>query len=158
MLDSIAHHVRAGASLHHAFERATDDHPVDGSVIRSNCSLLHALGNTSSDPDEAVVLHSLTVAHALGGPVSSGLQAGVSVLRERAAIRADIAVHSAQARLSARVLTAVPVVFCIWGIGASRSFRAAVGTPVGVTATILGVALNVAGWVAMRFIIDRVGR
>jgi tight adherence protein B len=156
LLDTVARHVRSGHSLASAFDRALAAHPVDGQSIHGGTTLAAAIRGTSTDRDESTVIHSLAMAHALGGPVASGLQAGVSILRERAAVQADIAVHSAQARLSARVLTSVPVAFSLWGTAFSRSFRGAVVTPAGLLAVAAGGILNVAGWASMRRIVRRV--
>jgi tight adherence protein B len=157
LLDTIARHVRSGHSLVSAFERAIAAHPVDGQSIHGGTTLDSVIRGTSTDRDEATVIHSLAVAYALGGPIAAGLQAGVSMLRERAAVHADVAVQSAQARLSARVLTSVPVAFSLWGVAFSRSFRSAVVTPVGLSTVAAGAVLNATGWWSMRRIIGRVG-
>lgn len=158
LLDTVARHVRGGFSLSVAFDQALATHPIAGQAVAPGQSFQRVLRATTRDPDESTVVHSLAVAHSFGGAVSSGLQAAVSVLRERAAVRADIAVHSAQARLSARVLTAVPVVFASWSLVGSRSFRGAVATPAGAVAMLLGAVLNMAGWVWMRRTVARAGR
>lgn len=158
LLDITARHVRSGLSLPAAFHLALQTHPIDGAAIHPDARFHDVVGATTPDPDEATVVHSLAVTHALGGHVSAGLQAGTSVLRERAAVRADIAVHSAQARISARVLTAVPIVFSSWGVLFSRSFRGAVASPAGVVAVVVGVALNTIGWWWMRCIIAGIQR
>jgi tight adherence protein B len=158
LLDAVARHVRSGRSLSTAFRQALDTHPVDGTVIHPDASFHDVVHSASTDPDEAAVIHALAVAHSFGGAVAAALQATVSVLRERAAVRADIDVHSAQARLSARVLTAVPIVFSGWGLMFSRSFRSAVATPAGVVAAITGVLLNLGGWCWMRHAIAQVHR
>ncbi|MEI8241413.1 MAG: hypothetical protein WCI22_18535 [Actinomycetota bacterium] len=155
LLDTIAHHVRTGHSVQAAYELAVLHHHVHGQVVRTDVPFASALVGTTPDADEAVVLQSLVVAHRFGGPVAAALQAGVSVLRERAVVRADLQVHSAQARLSARVLTGVPIVFCGWGLAGSRSVRAAVATPLGIAAALGGAALNLAGWASMRRIIQQ---
>ncbi len=106
--------------------------------------------------DEAVVVQVLGAAAELGGPVAATLDAGASLLRERVAAREEALAHSAQARLSARVLTAVPVAFAAWSAVGSGSFRAAVLTPAGTAAVALGGALNLAGWWWMRRVVARV--
>jgi tight adherence protein B len=158
LLDSTAREVRAGSSLSVAFERATTRHRVHGAAVGPGASLDQALMGASADPDEGVVLHSLTAASLLGGPVAATLQAGVSVLREREAVRAEAQVHSAQARLSARVLTGVPIVFCAWSFASSSAFRAALLTPVGVVAAAVGAVLNGVGWLIMRHIVRSASR
>jgi len=158
LLDATARHVRSGCSLTTSFHLALGTHPVDGAVIHPDASFHEVVHSASIDPDEAAVIHALSAAHSFGGAVAAALQATVSVLRERAAVRADIDVHSAQARLSARVLTSVPIMFSAWGLVFSRSFRAAVATPAGVVATVTGVLLNLGGWWWMRHAIAQVHR
>jgi tight adherence protein B len=88
----------------------------------------------------------MSVAMSLGGPTAAVLQSGAALLRERAAVRAEAATHAAQARLSARVLTAVPLLFATWGAVSSTSFRQSLLSPFGVVAASLGLGLNAVGW------------
>ena len=69
--------------------------------------------------------------------------------------RAEARAHSAQARLSARVLTLVPVGFAGWSVVASTTFRRALFTPAGITSAALGLLTNAAGWWWMRRIVGR---
>ncbi|MEQ1700281.1 MAG: hypothetical protein ABMA25_09225 [Ilumatobacteraceae bacterium] len=163
LLDAIAAEVRSGASLIAACERATTRAGLRGTVVHPGCSPPFALDATDGPlergavpPDEAVVVQALSAAHALGGPMAATLHAGAALLRERAAIRAEAQAHSAQARLSARVLTAVPLVFAGWSTLSSSSFRAAVLSPIGVASTTLGGLCNLLGWWWMRRIVGRV--
>ena len=110
-------------------------------------------GPWSRDPDLAVVRQTLEAAATFGGATASTVQSGANLLRERAAVRAEAAAHSAQARLSARVLTLVPVGFAAWSASVSRGFRAALTTPAGMTAAATGALLNLAGWAWMRRIV-----
>jgi Flp pilus assembly protein TadB len=113
-----------------------------------------------SDTDEhaALVHHTLHSVHALGGPGSVSLDAAASLLRERVSIHAEVAVHSAQARLSARVMTAVPVAFCAWSLASSASFRRAWLSPIGVVCAVCGGLCNLCGWWWMNYSIGRVER
>ena len=79
--------------------------------------------------------------------------AAAALLRERDTIRAEASAHSAQARLSARVLTAVPLVFASWSTVTSDSFRHSLATPVGSACVALGAVLNLAGWRWMRRVV-----
>ena len=87
--------------------------------------------------------------------MASTLDAASALLRERAAIRAEAHAYSAQARLSARVLTAVPLVFAAWSLGSSRSFRSAVLSQFGLASTAAGALCNLAGWWWMRQIVGK---
>jgi tight adherence protein B len=156
LLDAIAADIRSGASLTAACERATTRAEVTGAVIRPGCSPPFDTTASSATADEAVVLQSLSAAHTLGGPMAATLHAGAALLRERAAIRAEAQTHSAQARLSARVLTAVPVVFAAWSLLSSDSFRTAALSPLGLASATAGGLCNLAGWYWMRRIVGRV--
>jgi Flp pilus assembly protein TadB len=80
-------------------------------------------------------------------------QAG-GVLRERRAWQYERHAQAAQARLSARVLTWLPMAFAAWGIATSGRVRAAYSaTPLTVWCTSAGIALNIVGWWWMRRII-----
>lgn len=160
LLDSIAADVRSGASLAAACQRATTAAGLHGIVVHPGCSPPFRLTTEPDTPnataDEAVVVQALSAAHALGGPMAATLHAGAALLRERAAIRAEASAHSAQARLSARVLTAVPIVFASWSLLSSRSFRTAAFSPIGATSAALGALCNLLGWWWMRRIVGRV--
>lgn len=156
-IDSVAGEVRAGHSLRRALDAALHQHRPDGQVLALGATLDH-LEAVTTDPDEAVAMHSITTAMRLGGPVAAGLHAAAALLRERHATRADALAHSAQARLSARVLTAVPMVFCVWSAAASGSFRATLTTGPGATVAAAGIACNLAGWRWMRHVIAQAAR
>lgn len=139
LLDHAAAEVRAGHRLATAL-----DHALRRSGIRSPRSAQPA------DADEAVVVASLAMAATIGGPVAATLQQGASVLRERVALRAEAAVHAAQSRLSARVLTLLPVAIAALGTLTSRSYRAALGSPAGTVCAAVGLVVNAIGWRWMR--------
>lgn len=153
LLDAVAADVRSGSSLAAALARAQHRSPVHGAAIQPGRHLPFAVPATPIPVDEAVAVQALSAAHALGGPVAATLHAGAALLRERAAIRAEAQAHSAQARLSARVLTAVPLVFAAWSLASSRSFRTALLSPVGLASAALGCVCNLIGWWWMRHIV-----
>jgi len=153
--DAIAHNVRAGDSLRGAFDRMLDDHEPQGTVVHRGARLDDVLDARSAEADELVVLRAVQTAWSLGGPAAQGLHAAAALLRERHAIHAEAAAHSAQARASARLLTLVPAVFAMFGAATSASFRSVVVTPAGATAVAAGVVLNLAGWTWMRRTIRR---
>jgi tight adherence protein B len=156
LLDAIAAGVRAGHSLRESYTSACHRTPPRGSALSASTELHHLPSLVASDPDEAVALQTLSVALSLGGPTAAVLQSGATLLRERASVRAEASAHAAQARLSARVLTAVPLLFATWGAVASPSFRQALLGPLGTGAAMAGVALNAIGWWWMRRIVRRV--
>jgi len=150
--------VRTGISLTAAYGVALAAAAPNGATVRPGSSLHDLAAGQVSDPDEAVVVQAITAAHALGGPVAATLDAASSLLRERAAIRAEAQAYSAQARLSARVLTGVPLAFAGWSTVASRSFRAALLSPLGLASATVGGAANLLGWWWMRHLVTKAAR
>ncbi len=155
VLDAIAADVRSGSSLAGAFRAAMVRCSPRGRALTPQTTLSDVVVRRSPDPHEALVIQCLSAAHAMGGPMAATLHAGAGVLRQRAAVSAEAAVHSAQARLSARVLTGVPLAFAAWSLVASGSFRAALVSPPGAVSAAAGVALNLCGWWWMRRTVDR---
>jgi tight adherence protein B len=139
-----------------AWSSALDERPIAGQAVAPGRSLADTVVGTTGDADEAVVVQSLAAASELGGPMAATIDAAAALLRERDAIRAEASAHSAQARLSARVLTAVPLVFASWSTVTSDSFRHSLATPVGSACVAMGTLLNVAGWRWMRRVVRRV--
>ncbi|MFZ9629243.1 MAG: type II secretion system F family protein [Ilumatobacteraceae bacterium] len=154
-LDAVASEVRSGTSLAESWVEAARRRPVTGRAVAPGRSLAASLALDTDDRDESVVLQVAGAATVLGGPVAATLDAGAVLLRERAAARADAAAHSAQARLSARVMTAVPLVFAGWSALSSASFRSAVTSPAGAVSIVIGAGLNAGGWRWMRAVVDR---
>lgn len=155
-LHTVADGVRSGDSVRVAVQHAHDHHALFGTVVRPDAPLERVLGGTPHDGDEAVVVQVLAVATSLGGAVAATLQAGAALLHERAAVRAEALAHAAQARLSARVLTAVPVAFAVWNVVGSAAFRSALCTTAGAAAALTGAVLSATGWRWMRHIVERV--
>lgn len=153
LLDAIAAGVRSGNSLRESYAGACRRMPPHGRAFGPGTELHHIPSLVASDPDETVALQTLSVASSLGGHTAAVLQSGAALLRERASVRAEAAAHAAQARLSARVLTAVPLLFATWGAVASPSFRQALLGPLGAAAALVGLGLNAVGWWWMRHIV-----
>lgn len=155
LLDTMAADVRGGASLTVAYNEATAHHGLHGHILTPSLRLTDVPGATSPDPDETVVLQVVSAALALGGPVAATLDTGAALLRERSTARAEAHAHSAQARLSARVLTAVPLAFAGWSLLASPSFRTALTSTPGLVSALIGGTLNLAGWWWMKHIVAK---
>ena len=158
VLDSIARQVRSGASLAAAIVAETDgSSPFDEVAARltAGSSLSQALAVIEPhDSDLALTVQALSAAAHLGGPIAATLDEAAAVLRERAAARAERRAHGAQARLSARVLTIVPVGFAGWSAVASQRTRDVyVSSLAGGLCALFGLTLNYAGWRWMQRII-----
>ncbi len=146
-LDTTSTEVRSGSSLVSALALARVRHPSLAERFTS--------ADGSIDRDLAIVRQSVTAAMELGGPIAATLHHAAALLRERAAQRAEAAAHSAQARLSAKVLTAVPLVFALWSAATSATFRHAIASPTGLIAALAGLATNAIGWWWMHRIVDK---
>jgi len=103
--------------------------------------------------DLRLALDMIGVAADLGGSPAAALDRTASTLRRRATDRAERRSQAAQARISAHVLTVVPIVLLALLVLSDRSIRAAVTTPIGSACIVGGLVLNGAGWLWMRAVI-----
>jgi tight adherence protein B len=163
--------VRSGRSVTAAIEQATDDvpeleptmAPVVSAVRRGRPlgDAIGVLGATARStrralPATTLVASVLSACLELGGPIAPPLDRVGGVLRTRAALADEQQAQSAQARLSARVLTIVPLALLGLLAVSDAKVRAAIGTPAGMAAVTLGAILNSVGWWWMRRIVGAV--
>ena len=104
-------------------------------------------------PPTAMAATVLRTCADLGGPAAGPLDRVAAMLRVRAAVADEQAAQSAQARLSARVLTVVPVALLGLLLVTDHRVRAAVATAAGGAAIAAGLGLNLVGWWWMRRIV-----
>ena len=156
--ESVARCVRGGDALRSALERAPDDEsiaPVVDAVRR------HAADHHRSaplPPDVALVAAVVAACLEQGGPSAEPLDRAAGVLRTRAAERDERRVQSAQARVSAVVLTWLPVAVLASLVVTSGAVRGVVASPLGLAFVTVGSLLNLAGWWWMRRIVERAAR
>lgn len=160
--EQAARALRAGASLARAVADASAAQPEPGKVF---APALHALGRgralasaldtVAVEPGDpaALVVVVLRAAAELGGPAAAPLERAALTLHARAAERAERRSASAQARLSARILTALPVSTLGLLVVAEPASRSAVASPAGTVCLAAGAAFNGAGWWWMRTLI-----
>lgn len=158
-----ARSVRSGRSLTAAIVEATADcssmAPTVGPMIfhldrgHSMVEAIESRGGTDPATPAGFALSVLRTCAELGGPAAAPLERAAATLRSRAAIAEEQQVHSAQARLSARVLTLVPVGLLAVLAVAEPDVRGALGSTAGLAAVTVGGALNGAGWLWMQRII-----
>jgi tight adherence protein B len=157
--DRVAGGVRAGSSLTQAvLDAGTDpDAPFDhvAHVLRRGRPLESAFRDETSGPDTAVGLAAPVVATCaeVGGPAAHALERVAATLLARAAERDDRRTASAQARLSARVLTVLPLGVLAILVAAEPSIRAVLATPAGACCVVAGGTLDLCGWWWMRRLI-----
>lgn len=163
VVDDVARHVRAGASLPSSVALALDRRPSCirpvGRMLRSGATLSDAVAAASSDAaerdgDERLVLQTLAACVRSGGNLSAPIERAALVLRERRTWQRERRMQSAQARLSASVMTLLPIAFALWGAATSTSVRSAYSASAvaGVCAA-AGLALNLTGWLWMRHLV-----
>lgn len=105
-------------------------------------------------PEAALGLAVMEVVASHGGARAAALHRAAAAARERRAVVHERAVQSAQARLSALVLTLVPIGFAIWTTSTDpRVAHFLLGTPFGWGCLALGLGLNLGGWWWMRRVI-----
>lgn len=160
--EALARVVRSGSTLHTAL-RTTDAPPgsagyVDGVVlaIRRGSRLADALAEPTPSPHLDLAVTVLRACAINGGPPAEPLDRAAATLRGRAADAAERRTHSAQARLSAIVMTILPVGMLALLLVTSSTTRDAALTPAGAALVAVGGALNLVGWRWMRSIITKV--
>jgi tight adherence protein B len=159
--DDAARRVRSGASLTTAVLDARSSGPLAAQLdpirlaIDRGATLGDAVLRVAAPPGPLVLALAVVRACAeLGGPAASPLDRVAATLRARAADAAERRAHSAQARLSALVLTAMPAGTLAVLVVVAAPIRAVMATPAGVGCGLAGSALNVVGWTWMRRITD----
>ena len=158
LLDGIARRVRSGSSLTSAtIDEIDESSPLHVVLDRldSGDSLAQALAGVVADHgDLALTVQALSAAAHLGGPIAATLDEAATVLRERAAALDERRAQGSQARLSARVLTIVPLGFAVWNAAVSQRARDVyISTAAGGVCATCGLALNLVGWRWMKRII-----
>ena len=160
--DEVSRIVRSGASLATALRSASPAPAL--SDVMAPIGLALDRGDSVAGATRRVVSGesgvdlALAVVRAcaeLGGPAALPLDRTASTLRGRAADLAERQVHSAQARLSAVVLTLLPGAALALLVATNEATRTAVTAPSGVVCLGAGAALNATGWWWMRRIIGR---
>ena len=160
--EELARRVRAGASLAGATRSAAAAPalaPILAPItlaLERGASLATATRRVNSaDAGIGIALAVVRVCAELGGPAALPLDRAATTLRARATDRADRHVHSAQARLSAIVLTVLPGAALVLLLATNPQCRAAVTTPAGIGCVGAGAVLNAIGWWLMQQIVGR---
>jgi tight adherence protein B len=97
----------------------------------------------------------LALAATAGGSQARAVDGVALTLRERRAAAAEVRSQSAQARLSAVVIGGLPVAFLVWAaLTDRRTLAFLVSAPAGWACVALGIALEAAGVVWMRHILQ----
>jgi len=166
-LDAIARDVRSGFSLASSFVQCSDQQLDDNhwsqpvaqqclrGVVLADALVECALPTWT--PEIRFASRTLAVASAGGAGVAPALEHSASVLREQQGLMLDRDVQAAQAHLSTKVLTWLPIAVFAWIAitdPIARSFL--LGTPVGLCCVATGITLNVSGRKWMSRVVDNI--
>jgi tight adherence protein B len=154
--ERVAGGVRSGRSLTQAIVDAGTDAPSPFPDvllgIHRGRPLAALLRSSTADPTTPTGLAMPVVATCaeLGGPTAAALERVAGVLLARAAERDERATASAQARLSAQVLTILPLGVVGLLMLTEPSMRTVLGTAIGLLCVGVGTVLDLLGWWWMR--------
>ncbi len=155
-LDAIARDVRSGFSLSASFVQCSDRQQVHDSWSEPIAQRL-LRGVTLSDaltecalptwsPEIRFASRTLAVASAGGAGVAPAIEHSASVLREQHGLALDRDIQSAQAQLSTKVLTWLPIAVFAWICATDPIARLfLLSTPAGMGCVATGITLNVCG-------------
>ncbi len=166
LCESLARATRSDASPHDALlaslQRHTFHHPCwtslfDDVAALQPCDNSLAAARESVEPrsNDAQCLSFLESAMVHGNFVPSALDHASSVLRDRAACSAELAVAASQAQLSARLLSRLPFLLLGGAIFVSPQFRSALWSPIVLCPVLFGFILNRIGWRWISSLISR---
>lgn len=166
LCESLARTTRSGAAPHDALLASLQRHPfqhpcwlalLDDVTAMRSCESALATARESAQPhsNDAQCLSLLQSAIVHGNFVPSALDHASSVLRDRAACSAELAVAASQAQLSARLLSMLPFVLLGGAIMVSSQFRSSLWSPIVLFPLFLGCVLNRIGWRWISSLISR---
>ena len=167
--DHLARAMRSGSTLREALTSVAPPGAMSGAISDVQLSLERGQpiattlqesldprlehGSKHSGPHVGLAFSVIAIAARLGGSNATALDRAASSLRLLAADRQERVAHAAQARLSARVLTVVPLAMLALLVLTDADVRAILQAPIGLTCIVVGLVLNTAGWRWMRHII-----
>ena len=169
LCESLARATRSGAAPHDAvlagLQRHQCHHPC-WSALRNDVASLKSCENAlaiaresvEAPSNEAQCLSLLESAMVHGNFVPSALDHASSVLRDRAACSAELAVAASQSQLSARLLSALPFVLLLGAMLVNSQFRSSLLSPIVLCPLFLGLILNRIGWRWISTLISRAVR
>jgi len=166
-LDAIARDVRSGFSLASSFVQCSDQQSEDNhwsqpvaqqclrGVVLADALIECALPTWT--PEIRFASRTLAVASAGGTGVAPALEHSASVLREQQALVLDRDVQAAQAQLSTKMLTWLPIAVFAWiAITDPIARMFLLTTPVGMCCVATGITLNVSGRKWMSHVVDNI--
>jgi tight adherence protein B len=158
--DALARALRGGDTLHRALRGTAPPGCVAGALapamlaLERGTSVAAAIDEVDSDsPHLGLVVVVLRACADSGGAAAEPIDRAAAALRQRAALDAERANQSAQARLSAIVMTLLPGAMLLVLLATSGAVRATLLSPLGALLLGTGAVLNLCGWTWMQRII-----
>jgi tight adherence protein B len=159
--DELSRELRGGSTLRRAL---SDVVPDDDTIARRTAPLRLGLDRALTVADATarvegpgrhlqLALGVIVAASDVGGSAAAAIDRVAGTLRQRAADDDERRVQAAQARLSAHVMTAVPLLMLGLLVASDDDVRGVLSTPIGAACLIAGLVLNAAGWCWMRRIV-----
>jgi tight adherence protein B len=159
--DELSRELRSGSTLRRALSTTI---PADGAIADRTAPLRLGLDRalTVGDATARVVdpgphlrlaLAVIVATSEVGGSAAEAIDRVAGTLRQRATDHDERRVQAAQARLSAHVMTAVPLAMLGLLVASDDDVRAVLRTPVGAACVLSGLVLNGSGWFWMRHIV-----
>jgi tight adherence protein B len=158
--DALARALRGGDTLHRALRDTEPPGCISEALAPAMLSLERgasvgaAIDEVDSDsPHLGLVVVVLRACAGSGGAAAEPIDRAAAALRQRAALDAERATQSAQARLSAIVMTLLPGAMLLVLLATSVAVRTTILSPIGALLLGAGAGLNLCGWTWMRRII-----
>jgi len=169
LCDSLARATRSGLAAHDAIlinvQQHQFPHPCwkglkDDLVAMHSCDTALAAARQSATPHshDAQCLSLIESAFVVGNFVPNALDHAATVLRDRAACQAELAVAASQAQLSARLLSGLPFLLLGGALLLIPQFRSGISSPIVLVFLCIGVTLNRIGWRWISTLISRAVR
>lgn len=169
-LTVLARAMRSGASPHAAVAEAAGG--VDGAAgadlarlherLERGSTLAGALRRWADErprPAVRATAAALALGHQTGGLRAEVVDGVAAAVRQRLDVRAEARGLATQARASAVVLAAAPLLFLLLGlVTGSGASEFLLGTPAGVACLVLGLALDAGAFAVMLHLVAGVGR
>jgi tight adherence protein B len=163
--DSLARALRGGATLHHALRTIPPPASVRDRLapamlaLERGASVAAALAEpVAGSPHLDLVLVVLRACAEHGGEAAEPIDRAAAALRQRSALAGERRTQSAQARMSAVVMTLLPGAMLGMLLLTSPPVRASAASPIGLVVIAGGALLNLAGWWWMRRLIAGAAR
>ncbi|MBQ6452968.1 MAG: type II secretion system F family protein [Coriobacteriales bacterium] len=165
-LRTISFALEVGYGLPQAFQQgeAAVREPLRSELMRlvwdfeSGTSLedgLRSLGARLRIPELRLVTVAFAVQHRSGGSMKSILDACCDSMRAQFQLQRDLQVQTAQARLSAKIVTLLPLgLFLAIAVLSPAYMAPFLGSPIGVVLLIVALLLDLAGVLVVRRILD----